>query len=168
MNKDQELEYLVEKYSDTILRLSYSYLKNLQDAQDITQNVFVKLYTTNYVFKNSEHEKAFILRMTINSCKDLLKNSWKNKICDFEISENIVTPNFENENSILWAVNQLDEKYRMIIHLHYYEGYKASEISKITGITIPTVYTRLIRGRELLKHILEEEKGEENYGPGQI
>lgn len=154
MNANAQLEYLINTYADTVLRLSYSYLKNLQDAQDVSQTVFIKLFTDKRIFTSKDHEKAFILRVTANVCKDILKSPWKNRTCDIEHCNEIVAPNEETDNSILWAVNQLDDKYRTVIHLHYYEGYKANEISKIIAVPTPTVYTRLVRGREKLKKIL--------------
>lgn len=154
MNSNAQLEYLITTYADTVLRLSYSYLKNLQDAQDVSQTVFIKLFTTKQIFTSKDHEKAFILRVTANACKDILKSPWKNRTCDIEHCSEIVAPNEETDNGILWAVNQLDDKYRTVIHLHYYEGYKANEIGKIIGVPTPTVYTRLVRGREKLKKIL--------------
>lgn len=159
MNTNAQLEYLINAYADTVLRLSYSYLKNLQDAQDVSQTVFIKLFTAKKSFKNKEHEKAFILRVTANVCKDILKSSWKNRTCDMEHCSEIVAPNDKTDNSILWAVNQLDDKYRTVIYLHYYEGYKANEIGKIIGVPTPTIHTRLVRGREKLKKIL----GGESY-----
>ena len=73
MNRNQQAEYLANTYADTILRLSYTYLKNTHDAQDICQTVFVKLLTHPQEFESVEHEKAYILRMTANACKDILK-----------------------------------------------------------------------------------------------
>lgn len=160
MNANEQLEYLVNTYADTVLRLSYSYLKSVQDAQDVSQTVFIKLFKAKKTFKDKDHEKAFILRVTANVCKDVLKSSWRNRICDIEHCGEIVVTNEETDDSILWAVNQLEDKYRTVIHLHYYEGYKANEIGKIVGVPTPTVHTRLVRGREKLKKILKGERYE--------
>lgn len=154
MNKNENLEYLVYTYADTILRFSYSYLKNLQDAQDVSQTVFVKLLIAKQNFKSKDHEKAFILRMTANVCKDILKSSWRNRTCTMEHCGEIIAPNEDDDSSVLWAVNQLEDKYRCVIYLHYYEGYKAYEIGKIIGVPTPTIHTRLVRGREKLKKVL--------------
>ncbi len=160
LTSNEKLEYLVDRYSDTILRLSFSYLKNMHDAQDVCQTVFVKLITTDNTFADTEHEKAYILRVTANTCKDILRSAWRNRTCTLEHCADIVSPNMDDESSLLWAVGQLDTKYRTVIHLHYYEGYKAHEIAKIMSVPTATIHTRLIRGRERLKKIL----GGEDYG----
>ena len=156
---NERAEYLVETYADMILRLSYSYLKNREDARDICQNVLLKLLTDDRQFQNREHEKAFVLRVAINECKDLLKSPWRTRTCDIEACGELVSPQ-DPEGEVLEAVNALPEKYRVVIYLHYYEGYRAEEIAKLIGVSTNTVYTRLARGREKLKWIL----GGEAYG----
>ncbi len=160
MDNDEYIEYLVNTYADTVLRVSFSYLKNIEDAKDIVQTVFVKLCTMDKKFKDKEHEKAFILRVTINVCKDVLKSSWRRNTCDIDNCKELVADNDDKDNEMIVVVNQLEDKYRIVIYLHYYEGYKASEIGKIIGIPTATVHTRLVRGRDKLKKILEGE----NYG----
>lgn len=154
---DEKLEYLIDTYSNMIYRLSYSYLSNIADAQDVCQTVFMKLYSLNKEFKGIEHEKAFILRVTANVCKDILKSSWKKRTVNFDTIPEQIAPETVGEDSILHSINELDEKYRTIIYLHYYEGYKVKEIAKILGINVATIKTRLSRGREYLKNILEED-----------
>lgn len=152
---DEMLKHLIDTYADTILRLSYSYLKNLQDAEDVCQTVLIKLYNLNKEFNDNAHEKAFILHMTANVCKDILKSAWKKRNVDFESIAEIEAPSME-EDSVFNEVNQLDEKYRIVIFLHYYEGYQMKEIAKILGLTTSAVKTRLSRGRDKLKNILED------------
>lgn len=151
---DEKLKYLIDTYADTILRLSFSYLKNVQDAEDVCQIVFVKIYNLNKTFNDTKHEKAYLLHITANVCKDMLKNTWKKERVDFESIGEIEAPTIE-ENEILHKVNELEEKYRIIIYLHYYEGYKVSEIAKILKISVANTKVRLFRGREKLKTILE-------------
>ena len=79
MNYSQQAERLAETYADAILRLSYTYLKNTQDAQDVCQTVFVKLLTEPRSFESSAHERAYILRMASNACKDILKSPWRQR-----------------------------------------------------------------------------------------
>lgn len=150
---DENFEYLVNEYSNHILRLSYSYLKNIYDAQDVMQSVFEKLYTINIEFTDKTHEKAYILRMASNACKNLLKSANRTQTTSLELCEEIVAPEID-DNSVLNYVNQLEEKYRIVIYLHYYEGYKAREISKILKIPTATVHTRLVRGRKRLAVVL--------------
>lgn len=153
MNQNDRAEYLVETYADTILRLSYTYLKNTADAQDICQTVFLKLLTAPVDFKNSEHEKAWILRTTANVCKNLLKSAWHRKTCGLDLCAEQPAPDSE-DGSVLVAVNTLPQHYRIIIYLYYYEGYTANDIGEILGIPIGTVHTRLARGRARLKKLL--------------
>lgn len=157
---DEVLTYLIDTYADTILRLSYSYLKNVHDAEDVCQNIFIKLYNLNKEFKDKGHEKAYILHITANACKDILKSSWKNKIIDLESVKEIESKEIFSfvEDGVFQEVNKLDEKYRVVIYLHYYEGYKVKEIAKILRIPSPTVKTRLTRGRFKLKNILESDE----------
>ena len=141
MNQNERAEYLAQTYADAILRLSYSYLKNTHDAQDICQSVFVKLLT------------AYVLRMAANACKDLLKSPWRRRTCDLAACAEVPAPEAE-DGSVLAAVNRLPAHYRAVIYLFYYEGYQASEIGEILGIPTATVHTRLARGRTRLKDLL--------------
>ncbi|MFI3249459.1 MAG: sigma-70 family RNA polymerase sigma factor [Eubacteriales bacterium] len=150
---DQELEYLIEQYADTILRLAYSYLKNIHDAQDISQSVLEKLYVNNPKFKDSNHEKAHILRMAVNLCKDYLKSANYRNVTPLELCPEVVAPE-ESDGTVLFAVNQLEKKYRIAIYLHYFEGYTADEIGKILKTPAPTIRTRLVRARAKLKTLL--------------
>lgn len=155
MNITHEAERLANTYSDAILRLSYTYLKNTYDAQDICQTIFVKLLSDPKEFKSAEHERAYIMRMTANACKDILKNPWRKRQCALDSCMDI--PALESsDGSVLAAVNELPASYRSVIYLHYFEGYKAEEIGRILGIPKATVHTRLARGREKLKPYLEE------------
>ena len=153
MNTNQRAERLVNAYADAILRLSYTYLKNTQDAQDICQTVFVKLLAEPREFESAEHERAYVLRMAANACKDLLKSPWRKRTCGLEAVLEVPAPE-AGDGSVLAAVNELPAHYRCVIHLFYYEGYQAAEIGKILGVPTATVHTRLARGRARLKDIL--------------
>lgn len=152
MQQDQRAEELVERYADPILRLSYAYLKNTHDAQDVCQTVFVKLLTEPRDFESPEHEKAYVLRMAANACKDLLRSPWRRRVCGLDTVLEVPAP--EEEGSVLSAVNQLPPRYRAVIYLHYYEGYQAAEIGEILGVPLGTVHTRLARGRAKLRTLL--------------
>ena len=153
MDYQQEAERLANTYADAILRLSYAYLKNTQDAQDICQTVFVKLLTEPRDFESPEHEKAYVLRMAANACKDLLRSPWRKRVCGLDTVLEVPAPEAE-EGSVLAAVNQLPPRYRAVIYLHYYEGYQAAEIGEILGVPLGTVHTRLARGRAKLRTLL--------------
>lgn len=151
-----EAERLVHAYSDLILRLSYTYLKSTDDAQDICQTVFLKLLQKPRAFSSPEHEKAWIIRTTINACKDHLKSHWRKTTVPIEAAQHVPAPAAE-PGSILASVNLLPPKYRAVIYLHYYEGYTAPEIAQLLGRLPSTVNTQLRRGREQLKTLLEKE-----------
>lgn len=153
MNQNNQAEYLVETYADAILRLCYTYMKNTFDAQDVCQTVFVKLLTEPRVFDSPEHEKAYVLRMAANACKDLLRSPWRKRTCGMEACAETPAPE-ASDGSLLAAVNQLPPHYRAVIYLYYYEGYQAAEIGEILGVPAGTIHTRLVRGRMKLKELL--------------
>ena len=153
MDYKQQAERLANTYADAILRLSYAYLKNTQDAQDVCQTVFVRLLTEPREFESGEHERAYILRMAANACKDLLKSPWRRRTCDLEACAQVPAPE-TSDGSVLAAVNQLPVHYRSVIYLFYYEGYQASEIGEILGVPTATIHTRLARGRARLRELL--------------
>ena len=153
MNTNEQAERLANAYADMILRLSYTYLKNTYDAQDICQTVFVKLLSEPREFESAEHERAYVLRMASNACKDLLKSSWRKRTCGLDTVLEVPAPEAE-EGGVLAAVNELPDNYRTVIYLHYYEGYQASEIGTILGVPTATIHTRLARGRARLKELL--------------
>ena len=153
--KNKEIEKFVRKYADLVYRVAYTMLKNESDADDIFQDVFMKLCTENVTFINEEHTKAWIIRVTKNKCLDLLKSSaYKPKE---EIVENLVTYE-SNDNDYVWyEVMKLPDKYRIVIYLYYFEGYKLSEMSDILEINESTLKSQLVKSRELLKERLKEE-----------
>ena len=153
MNPTRQAERLADTYADAILRLSYTYLKNTADAQDICQTVFVKLLAEPRQFESAEHERAYVLRMASNACKDLLKSPWRKRTCGLDTVLEVPAPEAA-DGGVLAAVNELPANYRTVIYLFYYEGYQAAEIGKILGVPTGTVHTRLARGRAKLKNIL--------------
>lgn len=153
MDQTRQAERLAQVYADAILRLSYTYLKNTQDAQDVCQTVFVRLLTEPRRFESPAHERAYVLRMAANACKDILKSPWRKRTRPLEEGLQVPAPAAE-DGSVLAAVNTLPPHYRAVIYLCYYEGYRAAEIGEILGVPTATVHTRLARGRARLKEIL--------------
>ena len=142
-----EAERLVQTYSDLILRLSVTYLKNTEDAKDICQTVFLRLLEKPREFQSPEHERAWIIRTAVNVCKTTV---------DLSAASDARAP--EAEEGSLWAaVALLPPKYRTVIYLYYYEGYSANEIAQMLGEKPATVATRLSRGRDKLRIQLEQE-----------
>lgn len=155
MRSEQELNRAIDTYADTVRRICIVYLKNYSDTEDIFQEVFLKYVLSSVVFESSEHEKSWIIRVTINACKDLLKSFFRNHTVS--IDELLTLPDTQTAEctEVLNAVLSLPKKYKDVVYLHYYEGYSAVEISKILDKKINTVYTLLARSRKMLKEHLE-------------
>ena len=160
MRSEEDVISAIDKYSDTVKRICFIHLKNHADTEDIFQNVFLKYALSSVDFQSAEHEKAWIIRVTINACRDLLRSFFRSRTVPMEESSSLAALEPETRD-VLEAVLALPEKYKNVIYLHYYEGYPAAEIGRILGKNTNTVYTLLDRGRKLLKEKLGgEEVGE--------
>lgn len=143
---------IVRSYADMLLHLAYSRLQSEADAEDCVQEVYCKLLRYQPKFRDAEHEKAWLIRATMNQAADMRRARSRqnlpldeaNTVCAAEASD------------LLSCVRALPDKYALVIHLHYYEGYKLSEIAKLLSLPTATVGTRLARGRARLKQMLEE------------
>lgn len=148
-------ERLLDTFGNAILRMAYSYLHNMSDAEEILQETLIKYLTVQPELENPEHEKAWLLRVAANLSKNRLDY---NRLRDTdELEENLVSQERE-DLSFLWeAVKQLPDANREVIHLFYYEGYPTAQIAKILNRRESTVRSDLRRGRERLKKILKED-----------
>ena len=154
MDSAKLTEYF-KSYGDTVYRVAYSIIQNPAECEDITQDIFLKLYQSNRSFNSDEHAKAWLIRVAINKAKDYLR-SHRHKHTE-ELSD-ISAQLDSNENSDLaYALEALDEKYRIAIYLHYYEGYGVRDMAKLLGITESNAKTRLKRAREKLKAYLNND-----------
>lgn len=149
---------LLDKYGNTILRLAYTYLKNQADAEDVVQDVFLSIIEKQPVFNDETHEKSWIIRAAINTCKDRLKLYWnKNKCSIDDIGEISSNDTYNIDSTILDAVMSLSEKYRIVVYMFYYEEYSTPEIARLIGKSEVTVRSLLHRARKQLKIMLKEE-----------
>ena len=148
---------LVEQYADMILRISYSYLKQTYDAEDICQTVFLKYLTTQPEFDSIQHEKAWIIRTTVNACKDHLRSAFFRRTAPLEEAKVVAAPEAP-DSEILDALKTLPENYRISLYLFYYEEYSAGEIAKILGKPKTAVEQYLSRGRRKLRAYLTGER----------
>ncbi len=160
---NKEIKRLMDEYGDDVLKTSYMYLKDKYKAEDAFQEVFIKVYNKYGSFKGKSSEKTWIIRITINVCKDMLKSSWvRRTFLTDEISsenqnndvESMVVANDENK-ALFNKVIALPREFKDIIILYYYHGYDTAEISEILDIPKGTVRSRLHRAREMLKEKIE-------------
>ena len=160
MRSEEEAARAIQRYSDTVRRICMIHLKNYADTEDIFQTVFLKYVLTSAAFESEEHEKAWIIRVTINACKDLLKSFFRSHTVPLDQVLEQPAPLSPDHREVLEAVLSLPPKYKDVVYLHYYEDYTAPEIGRILGKNVNTVYTLLTRARQLLKEKLGGEIGE--------
>lgn len=154
MRSEEEAARAIGQYGDMVQRLCLVHLKNPADTEDIFQNVFLKYVLSPVVFESPEHEKAWLIRVTINACRDLVKSFFRSRTVPLEELLDQPAPLLEEHREVLEAVLALPRKYRDAVYLHYYEGYTAAEIGKLLGKNTNTVYTLLTRAREQLRETL--------------
>lgn len=154
--QDISVEELLERYSSMVFRLAFSKTKNKNDAEDITQEVFLKYMKSNKQFNDEEHRKAWLLKVTINESKTLLMSAWFRRTTKMEDADDIVTE-LNEKSEVYYAVLKLPAKYRQIVHLFYYEDMSIESISEITGIKASTIKSQLHRARLMMKESLKED-----------
>lgn len=154
IQKEEQYNKIVEKYSDMIFRIAYQYLYNKYDAEDITQDVFLKLLDKKSFFKDEEHIKFWLIRVTINQCLDYKKSFARKEMVSID---NLEVPFTQEERGILEELYLLKEEERNILYLYYYEGYKIKEIAQILKQKQNTINSKLTRARKKLKEIMEVE-----------
>ena len=152
---EEQAERLVNTYSDLILRLCWTYLKNTQDAEDICQTVLLKLLTSPRRFAEERLERAWVVRVAVNCCKDWKKSAWVRRRLPLEAAAHAAVHLPEpGERPVLAAVQALPERYRQAVYLRYYEGYEPAEIGTLMGCTASQVSTYLYRGKAKLRNML--------------
>jgi len=154
MRSEEEANRAIEQYSDMVRRICAIHLKNYHDTQDIFQTVFLKYVLSSVAFENEAHEKAWLIRVTTNACKDLLKSFFRTHVISMQEVSELAAALPEEHSEVLNAVRSLPPKYRDVVYLHFYEGYTAPEIGKILGKNANTVYTHLTRSKKILREKL--------------
>ncbi len=148
---------LLDDYGNSILRMAYSYLHNMDDAEDILQETLLRCIQTNPTFENSVHEKAWLLRVAANLSKDRLRSEKLREHADIDELDETLAAEQRNDLAFVWdAVKQLPPRYREAVHLFYCEDCTVAQISKILNRKESSVRSDLHRGREKLKEILKE------------
>lgn len=154
MRSEQEVCRAIERYSDLVRRLCMIHLKNYADTEDIFQTVFLKYLLSSPAFEDEEHEKAWLIRVTLNACKDLLKSVFRSRTVPLEELMERPADLTEENREVLEAVLSLPPKYKDVVYLHHYEAYTAPEISRLLGKNVNTIYTLLTRSKQLLREKL--------------
>jgi RNA polymerase sigma-70 factor (ECF subfamily) len=154
--KENDIRKAISTYGDTVYKIAFAYCKSHADAEDVYQDVLTKYFQHSELFESNTHEKAWLIRVTINCSKSFLRSSWHKRIIPIaDYQEEAVRK--EDSNDLLEAVLELPVKYREVIHLYYYEGYSTKEIALILNRRETTVRTQLQRGRDILRLKLKED-----------
>lgn len=159
-----DFEQVLELYNKMVYRLAYARTGSVQDAEDVLQEVFLRYIRADKTFNDEEHRKAWLLRVTVNCSKTLVTSSWNRRRSDEETDDNFFRAEdrqleqWDTKSAVLEAVRSLPEKYRVVVHLFYYEELTVEEIGQIIGAGLSAVKTRLHRARNMLKEILGEEE----------
>lgn len=163
----ESFEQVMQFYMPMVYRIAFSRLGSQHDAEDITQEVFLKYYRADIAYNDEEHRKAWLIRCAINCTKNLVTSAWfrhrasdeglenMEEHCDIPGSDDDIG-RIEQKNAVMSAVMKLPEKYRTAIHLFYFEDMSVAQISKATGIREATVKSQLSRARDMLKPMLKE------------
>ena len=151
------VEKLIEEYQNSLYVAAFSICKNNHDAEDVVQDTFIKYISKNNDFESKEHIKAWLLRVAINLAKNKMTTFFRRKVIPMEDYMLDIAMPSEDSNNLLNTVMSLPQKYRIVIHLFYYEDYSVKEIADILKISPDNVKTRLTRGRKQLKIMLKEE-----------
>jgi RNA polymerase sigma factor (sigma-70 family) len=145
----------VETYRDTVYRVALHHFASPPDAEDAVQEVFLRLYTREEAFDSQEHLRRWLIRVTVNVCKDVLKSPWRRRRISLEALPDQPVFDAPEQGELYQAVLALPEKYRVVLDLYYYEELSTREIGQVLGLRQTAVTTRLFRARDLLKQRLE-------------
>ncbi|MDO5153774.1 MAG: sigma-70 family RNA polymerase sigma factor [Eubacteriales bacterium] len=147
----QNVETLFCEYRDDVYRLALSYTRNVQEAEDVCQTVFLKLMEQQHIAPGKE--RAWLMQVTANECRNLLRSSWWRKTTELDASIAVPPPQY---SGVFQAVMGLKPKYRVVVYLHYYECCTTGEIAQMLKVSRSVVTTRLNRARQTLKEQLKE------------
>jgi len=155
--EQERAEGLVARYTDTLLRIGYTWLGDLDNAKDICQIALIRAWEADRRFPSPEEERAWIIRVGINACKDWKKSAWSRHRASLDegVSLTVEPP---EEGGLLELVQGLPLKYRRVIYLRYYEGYGVQEIAKLLGEKPELVSNHLSRARIKLRALWKEEQ----------
>lgn len=153
-NINEKAEQALNNHGNSVLRIAYSYLHNMCDAEDVLQDTLIQFIKTAPHFYNTSHEKAWLMRVAINISKNKILYNKRRKT--FELDDNLIENEREDLRFVWESVKNLSEKYREVMHLFYHEGYSTAQIAVALQKNEATIRSLLHRGRGKLKEILKE------------
>lgn len=151
-----ETQALAEQYRDRLFAAAFQVCGNAADAEDAAQEALLRYHLSDKEFENQEHIRAWLLRVAVNWAKNISRSFWRRNTLPLEEYMETLTFDCQESREIFREVMALPEKYRLVIHLYYYEDYSVEEIGRILGIRVSNVKVRLSRGRQMLKATLQE------------
>ena len=154
---DEEYQTYVCQFTDVVYRTALNATKSYHDAQDNLQNTFFKLLQTDMLFQDENHIRRWLIRVALNESRNLKKSYWKRMVEPVEDLSDRASVSGEPNNDLYERVMTIPPKYRMIIHLFYYEDYSILEIANLLHVNAATIRTRLCRGRKILKKLILED-----------
>ena len=154
LRTDDCLEDTIEKYSNMVYRLAFSQMKNKSDADDVFQEVFFRYVRKKPHFQSEEHQKSWLIRVTLNCCNSMYTSAWKKRTVPLD---GYMAYMPEEQRDFSRELLKLPQKYLTVIHLHYYEDMSVNEISKAIGKSLSAVKMRLSRARKMLEGIFGED-----------
>lgn len=153
----QPVQQLIQLYQNNLYTAAFSICQNQMDTKDVVQETFVQYYTSRKQFENEQHIRAWLLRVVINKAKNINRTFWRKNKCSLEDYRETLSFPDPQSRDLFEEVMKLPDKYRIVIHLFYYEDYSVREIAKILKLSESNVKVRLSRGRALLKDSLKED-----------
>lgn len=154
MTESNRLETVIRTYENTLYRAALSILGDPQEAEDVVQDTFLRLWEKAPIFESPAHERAWLLKVAVNGCKSRLRAPWRRRTAPLLDSYPAADP---EEQAVLEVIQSLPPKDRTVLHLYYYEGYQTAEIAAMTGWREGTVRSRLARARDRLRELLKGE-----------
>lgn len=155
--RPEDFEALVKRHEHRLYRTALAIMGNSPDAEDIVQGAFLRAYEKAPKFETEEHERAWMIRVTVNLCHSRLRSPWKKRMEPLLASYPAAEP---EQHELLESIQAMPPKYRTVIHLFYYESCSVKDISELTGQKEATIRSLLTRARQKLKSVLKEDNGE--------
>lgn len=151
----------MSKYKDNLFAIAFNICKNAADADDVVQDTFIKYHSSNKEFADEEHIKAWLIRVAMNKSVNVTRSFWRRRMVPIDDYAQTLEFPTKEASDLFDEVMRLPQKYRLALHLHYYEDYSVKEVAEILGISESNAKTRLSRGRKMIERALKEEWSDE-------